>query len=309
VTPVQSLEPVGGLPFVVVDVFTTGGSFTGNQLAVVLDTDDLPTAALQALARQFNLSETAFPQRPTVPDADYRLRIFTPFDELPFAGHPSVGAAWVLRQLGAVPGTGTLRQECGAGVVELAVGDAEGPVRLTGATPTVTEVADPADLLAASGVPGAALTAPALRCGTGLGWTVLAVDEAAVERAVPDLGRLRARLAAGLDGDVAVVAREDGSDGRAFDLHVRAFAGVAGVEDPATGSLALALGAFAVAAGWAAPEGVTRYRVRQGAEVGRPSLLDGEVTARGGRAERVRVAGTVHPTATGRIRVPAAAGR
>src|SRR4051812_34577963 len=93
------------LHYRVVDVFTDR-PFAGNPLAVVLDADDLDTAELATIARQFNLSETAFPLLPTDDEraagADYRLRVFTPVVELPFAGHPSIGAAWVLTQLGRI---------------------------------------------------------------------------------------------------------------------------------------------------------------------------------------------------------------
>jgi trans-2,3-dihydro-3-hydroxyanthranilate isomerase len=123
----------------VVDVFTDR-PFAGNPLAVVIDADDLDTADLQTIARQFNLSQTAFPMQPTESErlagADYRLRIFTPLTELPFAGHPSIGAAWVLASLGRIS-PGTVRQACGAGVLPLQVAADRGSVELTGGTPTL----------------------------------------------------------------------------------------------------------------------------------------------------------------------------
>ncbi|MEJ7703944.1 MAG: PhzF family phenazine biosynthesis isomerase [Geodermatophilaceae bacterium] len=114
------------LHYEIVDVFTDV-AFTGNPLAVVLDADDLSTEQMQALAREFNLSETAFPLPSTV--ADYRLRIFTPQAELPFAGHPSIGAAHTLARLGRLT-AGPVVQECGAGLLPLHV--AADSVRLTG---------------------------------------------------------------------------------------------------------------------------------------------------------------------------------
>src|SRR4028118_2096028 len=93
------------LEYEVVDVFTST-PFTGNPLAVVFGAGELPAAALQAIAREFGYSETAFPMAATT-GADYRLRIFTPEVELPFAGHPSIGTAWVLAQRGELaPGGG-----------------------------------------------------------------------------------------------------------------------------------------------------------------------------------------------------------
>src|SRR5512133_457124 len=114
------------LAYHVVDVFSER-PFEGNPLAVVLDADELSTDALQTVALEFHLSETAFPMHSEV--ADYRLRIFTPVMELPFAGHPSVGTAWLLARLGRIR-HGAVRQECGAGVLPVDV-TAEGAT-LTG---------------------------------------------------------------------------------------------------------------------------------------------------------------------------------
>src|SRR5919199_3567260 len=107
------------LRYEVVEVFTDR-PFTGNPLAVVFGGEALAGEQMQAIAREFHLSETAFVLPPTTADATYRLRIFTPEAELPFAGHPSVGAAWTLARLGRL-GRGTVRQSCGAGVVPLQV--------------------------------------------------------------------------------------------------------------------------------------------------------------------------------------------
>src|SRR6476646_11888051 len=101
------------LDYYVVDVFTDR-PFAGNPLAAVFGADDLDTTQMQAIAREFNLSETTFVLAPTTPEATYRLRIFTPMAELPFAGHPSIGTAWVMRDLGRID-AGPIVQECGAG--------------------------------------------------------------------------------------------------------------------------------------------------------------------------------------------------
>ncbi len=102
-----------------VDVFTDR-AFAGNPLAVVLGADALADHQLQALAREFHLSETAFPVDPGGEGADYRLRIFTPSVELPFAGHPSVGTAWLMVHLGRLA-PGRVVQRCGAGDLPLEV--------------------------------------------------------------------------------------------------------------------------------------------------------------------------------------------
>ncbi|HEX6257447.1 MAG TPA: PhzF family phenazine biosynthesis protein [Euzebyales bacterium] len=106
-------------PFRQVDVFTTEVHL-GNPVAVVLDAEGLTTAAMQRLAAWTNLSETTFVLPPTRPDADYRVRIFTPAAELPFAGHPTLGTchAW-LAEGGSPARAGAVVQECGAGLVSI----------------------------------------------------------------------------------------------------------------------------------------------------------------------------------------------
>lgn len=276
------------LEYDVVDVFTDT-AFAGNPLAVVLGAEDLETAQLQAIAREFNLSETAFPLDVAAPE--YRLRIFTPEVELPFAGHPSVGSAWVLAQRGLLQ-PGPVVQSCGAGRLALEVGTSS--VTLTGGTPTCSEPLDPAPLLRAVGLSGRDLIGVEPRtCGTGLEWSFLLVRSGALARCVPDLAALRRSAT----GGVSVFAW-DGEQ-----AHARVFAGDLGVpEDPATGSAALGLGVYLVATGLL-PEGGP-YEVRQGREMGRPSRLDCLVVASGGRAVSVQVGGGVVPVATGRIRVP-----
>ncbi|MGI8682814.1 MAG: PhzF family phenazine biosynthesis protein [Mycobacteriales bacterium] len=282
------------LSYQVVDVFTQT-PFAGNPLAVVLDADGVPAEGLQALAREFHLSETAFPLRPDADGADYRLRIFTPETELPFAGHPSIGAAWVLARLGRI-GPGRVQQSCGAGVLPLVIEPGPGRVELTGGTPTVGEPVDPESWLAAVGLVRSNLAGPPpRRAGTGLEFGYLPVSEAAVGRASPDLGRLRSIGCAG----VSVFGWDSGR------AHARVFAGDVGVpEDPATGSAALGLGAFLVAAGLAAGEGTTAYVVHQGAEIGRPSTLECTVAATRGAAVECRVAGQVVAIARGEIARP-----
>lgn len=281
------------LHYRVVDVFTDR-AFAGNPLAVVLDADDLPTEALQAIALEFHLSETAFPMQPTAAGADYRVRIFTPETELPFAGHPSVGTAWVLAHLGRIH-HGHVVQECGAGLLPITVDEAG--ATLTGGTPQVGAPVDEAALLTAVGLSPADLAGwPPRSAGTGIDFVYLAVRDDAVARAVPDLARLRAFGGAGVS-----VFSYDGSG----DVHARVFAAGAGVpEDPATGSAALGLGAYLVAVGAASGDEETSYVIRQGAEIHRPSVLSCVVHAEGGAAVECRVTGQVVPIASGEIRRP-----
>jgi len=273
------------LDYVVVDVFTDT-PYAGNPLAVVLGAEGLGRGQLQALAREFALSETAFALPPTVPAADYRLRIFTPEVELPFAGHPSVGSAWVLRALGRL-GAAESVQECGAGLLPVAVCDRG--ASLAGGTPSVGDPLDPAPLLSAVGLGRADIAdlagPPPRAAGAGLSFGYLPVRRDAVDRAVPDLAALR-RL--GLQGGLSVASYDDGL------AYARVFAAGVGVaEDPATGSAALGLGVWLVASGLAEGEGGTEYVVAQGVAMGRPSRLRCRVEAAGSRAVRVTVAGEV----------------
>jgi trans-2,3-dihydro-3-hydroxyanthranilate isomerase len=277
------------LPYHVVDVFTDR-PYAGNPLAVVLGADDLPTEALQAIAREFNLSETTFPMASD--RADYRVRIFTAGTELPFAGHPSIGTAWLLARLGRIP-TGPVTQDCGAGLLPVDV-TAEGAT-LTGGAATVSGPLDPEPLLTAVGLDAGSLSdlAPVRTAGTGLEWTYLPVTPDAVARAEPDWPALRRSVAS---MGVAVFSWSEGV------AHLRAMTDE-GFEDPATGSAALGFGVYLATSGLV-PDGTTDYRISQGTEIGRPSTLHGTVTHTAGTITTVTVRGTVVPIATGELTPP-----
>jgi len=272
--------------------------FSGNQLAVVLDAGDLTTGQCQALAAEFGYSESTFVSAPTVDTADYRVRIFTPQTELPFAGHPSIGTAHTLVRLGRLP-AGMLRQECGAGVVAVEV-DAAG-ARLTGGAVSLHPGPDAGALATAVGLGPADVTGrPAHLVGCGIDFAQLEVQPGALDRAVPDPAALSALLP-GVLGGISLLAWDAGT----ATGTVRVFAaGLAWHEDPATGSAALGTGIWLAAEGLAA-EGVTEYRLAQGAAVGRPSELAGRVSVAGGTVTEVSVTGAVRPIAAGSIRVPA----
>jgi trans-2,3-dihydro-3-hydroxyanthranilate isomerase len=283
---------VTGRSYEVVDVFTDC-AFAGNPLAVVLDADDLSTAQLQSIAREFNLSETSFPMKPDVDGADYRLRIFTPMQELPFAGHPSVGAADVMLRLGRVS-SGRVMQSCGAGLLPLDV--AADSVTLTGGTPRWSDAMDADPLLSAVGLDRDDLDGVPRLAGCGIDWTFLPVRRAALARADVD-----PRAVAAIGGTGVSVVSWDGTT-----AHARVFAAGAGVpEDPATGSAGVALGAYLVVSGLVTADGETAYDVVQGVEMGRPSLLHCAVVARDGKPVETRVSGSTVPVARGEIRIPA----
>jgi trans-2,3-dihydro-3-hydroxyanthranilate isomerase len=283
------------LAYEIVDVFTDR-PFTGNPLAVVFGAEALAGEQMQALAREFHLSETVFVLTSSDPAATYRARIFTPEEELPFAGHPSVGAAVTGARLGRFA-PGSVVQECGAGLLPLEV-YAGGRAMLTGGTPTVGPELDPGPMLAAVGLSPDDFAGPAPRlAGCGLEFPYLAVRPEAVARASGDpAGATRHKIR-----DVSVFSWDAGTR----TAHTRVFCPGLGVpEDPATGSAALGFGVWLVASGLVAGDGESSYLVRQGAELHRPSTLDCTVIASGGVAVRATVTGQVVPIARGEITVP-----
>lgn len=286
------------LRFDVVDVFTDR-PFAGNPLAVVHGADGLSTGQLQAITREFNLSETVFPLPPTRSEASYRARIFTPGKELRFAGHPSVGVAWVLARDGVIA-EGDAVQECGAGLLPVKV-DAAG-ARITGGRPRVGAEFDAAVMAEAVGL-SADDVDMAVRAGlasAGLEFPVVMVRPDAVSRAkVPLPSALPPE--AEESGHALVVA----FDAARATAHVRMFGPGSGVdEDPATGSAAVALAVFLVDRGLLPADGESTFTVYQGAEIHRPSRLEVEVTALAGAATSASVGGRVVAVSSGQIATP-----
>lgn len=291
------------LEYDVVDVFAPG-PFAGNQLAVVHAADELPDDALLAIAREFGFSETTFPT--PVDDGRYRCRIFTPGGEIPFAGHPTLGTAWVLHDRGLLAGLDAV-QECGAGEIGVRLdGDR---VELSAAPrDLVGPLGDAfvAQLLDGVGLELADLDGEVWLAGTGLTFVHLPVRDEAVARAVVPSRPVR-ELAAlpatrdPLDGINLCAVRGRSAGG--LDVHSRVFVpGLSVPEDPATGSAAAGLGlALHVRS---LLDGGRRYRISQGTEIGRPSVLDGRVDVEDSVVTRVHVAGTVQPIARGQMRVP-----
>jgi trans-2,3-dihydro-3-hydroxyanthranilate isomerase len=283
------------LPYEIVDVFTDR-PYAGNPLAVVFDADGLSGEQLQAIAREFNLSETVFVLPPTAPDATYRARIFTPSAELPFAGHPSVGVAATQLRRGLFP-AGEVVQECGAGLLPIQVYE-DGHATLTGGAPTVGPELDPGPLLAVAGLSDVDFAGPAPRvAGCGLEFLFLAVHAESVAKAELDVTAARTHGVR----QVSVFAW----DAATSTAHARVFVPGVGVpEDPATGSAALGLGVWLVTSGLLPADAESPYTVRQGGEIQRPSTLDCVVTARRGQVVSATVTGQVAPVARGEILVP-----
>jgi trans-2,3-dihydro-3-hydroxyanthranilate isomerase len=287
---------VRSLSYEIVDVFTDR-PFAGNPLAVVFGADELSAVQMQALASEFHLSETVF-VLPARSGGTYRVRIFTPTAELPFAGHPSVGAAVTQMRRGLFP-AGDVIQECGAGLLPVQV-SADGTATLQGGTPTVSAELDPAPLLATVGLTEADYAGPAPRtAGCGLEFSFLSVRPEALARAAGDATIARAN---GIR-DVSVFAW----DSATRTARTRVFVPGLGVaEDPATGSAALGFGVWLVTSGLLPGDATSAYTVVQGVEMGRPSTLSCQITASGGSVRAATVTGSVVPIARGEIAVPPA---
>ncbi|WP_218511059.1 PhzF family phenazine biosynthesis protein [Variovorax sp. dw_308] len=216
----------------VVDVFTSR-PLAGNPVAVVFDADGLDSDTMQAVARWTNLSETTFVLAPTTPAADYRLRIFTPRSELPFAGHPTLGSAHAILEAGrAVPREGgRLVQQCGIGLVDVTIEDGADGRQLMFELPSARiqplPAAEVAELEVMLGCKLNHEPAPAI-VNVGPIWVVLPMKDAtAVLDLRPDFARLAAferRL--GVTG-LTVFGRYPQGD---LAMEVRAFAPSCGVE-------------------------------------------------------------------------------
>jgi len=263
--------------FLQLDVFAnTRGR--GNALGVVFDAEGLQDADMQAIAAWLNLSETSFVLRPTQAGADYRLRIFTPRQELPFAGHPSVGTAHAVLERGlARPRDGRLVQECGAGLLPLRVEVDAGPRRLHVRAPRgIEHPADPVAVLASLRTSRLGSLRPALIDNGPRWWCVELADETTVRSLTPDLESMaKASIATGAGG-VAVFAHCRSS---AYAMVVRAFVPADGIpEDPVTGSANAAIAAW-LHANSALP--ASGYLASQGREVGRDGVVECAVDAEG----------------------------
>jgi PhzF family phenazine biosynthesis protein len=262
----------------VVDVFTAQ-PLLGNPVAVVLDAEGLDGATMQQIARWTSLSETTFVLPPTRPEADYRLRIFTPGSELPFAGHPTLGSAHAVIESGrTTPRDGCLVQECGAGLIGIAVNGSTRVLTLPAARVTALAPDDVDELEAVLGAPVNRGAAPAL-VDVGPVWVVAQLaSAAAVLRMQPDLARSAAferRLRA--TGITAFGAHTAGE----ADIEVRSFAPSSGVgEDPVCGSGNGAVAVFRRAHGQL-PRTDSTYLAAQGQCVGRLGRVSLSVSADG----------------------------
>jgi trans-2,3-dihydro-3-hydroxyanthranilate isomerase len=269
-----------------VDVFTDK-AFGGNPLAVFREPGKLDAGAMQAIAKELHLSETTFVLAPTSGAADHRLRIFTPEVEMPFAGHPTIGTAFVL----ADGKDGAMRLEEGVGVIPVSL--REGFVQMDQPLPTFTGTT--ISRKAAADALGLAVEeirsdVPIQMGSSGVAFLFVPLANLKAVR--------RARRPAGLDANVYVFAMSGERSGS--HVHGRMFDQGLGIgEDPATGGAQGPLGAYIVAHELVQAAPTTRIRVEQGFEIGRPSILDIEVDKTGAAITAVRVGGRCVPMGGG----------
>ena len=296
------------LRFFTLDVFTDR-ALGGNALAVIPDASRLPEASMQAVAREFNLSETVFVLPPADPRHACRLRIFTPQAELPFAGHPTIGTALLLAQLGLVKMDASLQM-----VLEEGVGDVPVKVTMHDGVAVATQMAVPrmpergpqpptrAELAALLSLPESELLDGAAGYSCGLPFLFVPL------RGLDAIHRVKVRTEqweklASAHWARGVFPFTFETTSKDAQVHGRMFGLGLGVhEDPATGSAVSAL------AGWlhdADPrEGVRRWVVEQGFEMGRPSHLELEAEASGGKLAAIRVGGRSVRVSEGWLDIP-----
>jgi PhzF family phenazine biosynthesis protein len=284
--------PMKTRPFKQVDVFGAA-PYRGNPLAVVLDGADLDVAAMQRFACWMNLSETVFLSPPADPAADYRLRIFTPGGELPFAGHPTLGAchAW-LEAGGRAKTPGRVVQQCALGLVHIRT---DATVPAFEAPPLQRSAPDPAllgQVARALGITTAQIRA-AQRLDSGSIWLGLLLNDVQTLLALaPDHQALKALgQKVGVAATVSTAAQVSDAN-----LYVRAFTAPSGIdEDPVTGSLNASLAQWLIADALMPP----RYVAAQGLCVGR----DGRVQVQRDKDGRVWIGGACVTCVDGHVRL------
>jgi trans-2,3-dihydro-3-hydroxyanthranilate isomerase len=286
-----------GHRFFIADVFTDK-PFTGNQLGVVLEANDLSTRAMQAVAREFNFAETTFILAPSSSAFAAKVRIFAPKTEMPFAGHPTIGTAAVLAHLKRIPVPGTAVLEEGIGPV---------PVEMTpqGARFTVerpveipSERPQPEAVAAALSLPPSAVEETWF-ANSGVRFCYARLkDRATVDQAILDRAAWSRHFAKAWAPSLYFFTGHD-------NLYSRMFSPLFGIEeDPATGSAAVGI-AGVLGARLPAHEGTFTWHIDQGVGMGRPSRLEAIAEKRDGRVVRIKVGGSTVIGAEGTINVPA----
>ena len=296
-----------GYRYYICDVFTDT-RFGGNQLAVLPEAQGLSDRQMQQIAREFNFSESTFvlpPER----GHDRRVRIFTPTAEIPFAGHPNVGTAFTLATtgaLGSIDGPRNITFEEKAGLVPITITRRNGSIwcELSAPTPLSLGPVVARELLAAavslSTEDVVTTTHPPQVASVGLPFIVAELrSRAALERARVNGPGLDAIKALGVVPDIHLYVRS----GDEFDLRTRMFAPYDGVpEDPATGSANCALAAL-LTQERKESSGAFKYRIAQGVEMGRPSVLEARSEKRDGAVSGTWIGGASVLVSEGTIEV------
>lgn len=302
-------------PFFTADVFTSQ-MFGGNQLAVFPDAGGLDTRLMKSIARELNLSETVFVFPPENSAHTRNLRIFTPGVEVPFAGHPTLGAAFVLASIGEVPlddAGATIVFEEGVGPISVAIraeGGRPGYCELTAAlVPEFGPPPPPLEEIAAvlslrlDEIRTDGFSPRAASCGVPFFFVPLR-DEMALARARLDFSVWTRSFASWWAPHLYPFVETAGANGA--DIRARMFAPAMGIaEDPATGAAAAALAGY-LADTRPPGNGTLRWAVDQGIEMGRPSRLHVECDRAGDRVKSVRVGGASVMVAEARFAVSAA---
>lgn len=298
------------LEFVTYDVFTQS-AFAGNPLAMVMGADELSSTQMQVIAKEFNLSETIFVQRPVNSANTARVRIFFPTGEIPFAGHPTIGCAIHLALQDRGPGDfeAVIRLEEQAGLVSVAVtrqygvtlAELTAPVVPRAAVDgTVPELAALADALSLS-LPDIGFDShvPGLWEGGPRFLYVPVSGLSALKKARP-----REPVWSQVITTACVDCIYLYTTGQGCDFRARVFAPTAGIpEDPATGSASAILAAQLLASG-VPPNGESRFSLQQGAEMGRPSQIGLRCVVSAGNLQSAHISGSAVEISRGRINAP-----
>jgi trans-2,3-dihydro-3-hydroxyanthranilate isomerase len=299
------------LPYHILDVFTNQ-RFGGNPLAVVLGADGLESSRMQAVAREFNLSETVFVLKPQSPAHTARVHIFTPVREIPFAGHPTVGTAALLAQLKSPAPSGNgealvvLEEEIGPVRVGVRMRPGTAPFAEFDAPklPQESGTLPPADRLAAAlGLIPAEIGFENHRPTRFAAGNTFAFVPVASLEAMAKARVASSHWGAAIQGGVGAFLYCRQTMHTTSSFHARMFAPDSGIlEDPATGSAAVGF-AGVVHRFDALPDGSHKRIIEQGFEMGRPSLIELSLQLEGGKLEAVRIGGHAVRVAEGTIEV------
>jgi trans-2,3-dihydro-3-hydroxyanthranilate isomerase len=296
--------------FVQVDVFTEE-MFRGNPLAVVLDADGLSDVEMQSIAREMNLSETTFILPATRPDCVARVRIFTPGLELPFAGHPTIGTAFVMAAEGLLsPNAQAITLEEGVGPVPVRFeGDLAAPRFAWMAHPPATfqpEVQERGAIAAALGLAEADLleNAPIQVGSTGLPFLYVPVQDATTVNRVTLNPLLLPRHLFSSAAGVFIFAPDPDPAARRVYCRMLGIDSVGISEDPATGSASGPLGVYLLKHGLVEPDDEVHIVSEQGTMMGRQSFIHIRIRTGGDQIAAIEVGGSTVPVLEGTVRLP-----